>query len=692
MSLHDWQHASQALAWSVVHFVWQGMLIAVLLALWLWSTRGRSSNERYLGRCTALLAMAIAPLLTFLHYLSKGQPTQTGASPASADLGASLSGEANWLSQAASDWIAIVWAIGAGLLCLRLLGGCWQVLRLRRRFRGIDLSPAWQTRFRGMCQRFGVRATARVVESASVAVPTVIGCFKPVVLLPARIFTGLSEEQIEALVAHELAHIARYDYLVNIAQSVVEALLFYHPAVWWVSQGIRVEREYCCDDRAIATTHDGLSYARALTALEGWRGGQLQLGVSTLGGSLMHRIQRLVGQSADPRPSRRPMHALGTLVVFASLGASAFGLARFTGPESSHDCQCCCHHQDRALRDVQVQRDDYVVELRNLERTYRELSERQPRVENVDRLRLIEELESRADALQTDLRDLEAQRRAVEVRDYQEQANRQTAELLRADVERLETRVQRIRSDAGVSPDDPFGQEVTGRRGSVERRLRANTNRTFVVDPSVEYTKQGAIYAELDAVAAEDPKDVTLRRYVVDSQVQDVYLDRKEAANVLVERANLARRPAVRGGRRYVPGSSVEAEVREDPRSQVRTREPGVIEVMLSPFDEDGSKSPRRDVYVVEDLATNRVIEVQDVQKLDRSLDLGEYEIQLLPKLNVDGTQVEIDTQLRTPVLLPGVYEIRHRGSSSTEDAPQLPVLLKVRSKATDSKAGNELH
>jgi len=127
-----------------------------------------------------------------------------------------------------------------------------------------------------------------------VEVPTVIGWLRPVILLPASALTGLSAEQLEALLAHELAHIRRYDYLINLLQTTIETLFFYHPAVWWVSAQVRQEREHCCDDLPVAACGDVLTYARALTALEQLRGSEPQLAVAASGGSLLVRIQRLL--------------------------------------------------------------------------------------------------------------------------------------------------------------------------------------------------------------------------------------------------------------------------------------------------------------------------------------------------------------------------------------------------------------
>jgi peptidoglycan/xylan/chitin deacetylase (PgdA/CDA1 family) len=156
----------------------------------------------------------------------------------------------------------------------------------------------WQETLARLSGQLRVSRPVRLCVSALVEVPAVIGWLRPVILVPASALTGLSAPQLEALLAHELAHIRRHDYLVNLLQSVVETLLFYHPAVWWLSGRVRIEREHACDDLAVRTTGDVLVYARALTTLETLRGQKVNarstLAVAANGGSLMQRIQRLI--------------------------------------------------------------------------------------------------------------------------------------------------------------------------------------------------------------------------------------------------------------------------------------------------------------------------------------------------------------------------------------------------------------
>jgi uncharacterized protein (TIGR03435 family) len=162
-----------------------------------------------------------------------------------------------------------------------------------------------------------------LLVSALVQVPTVVGWLRPVVLVPVGALGGLPAAHLEALLLHELAHIRRHDYLINILQSVAESLLFYHPAVWWVSGHIRAEREQCCDDVAVSISGDAITYARALAQLESYRPAHLSAAIAANGGSLANRIARLLGQS---RPAVRTGLEPGVITVAGLLVVAAYGL------------------------------------------------------------------------------------------------------------------------------------------------------------------------------------------------------------------------------------------------------------------------------------------------------------------------------------------------------------------------------
>jgi soluble lytic murein transglycosylase-like protein len=185
--------------------------------------------------------------------------------------------------------------------------------------RGSDLPASFQTVAARIARQLGVDRAVRVLSSIDVDVPVALGFLRPVVLLPAALALGLPTPAVEALLAHELAHVRRHDLVVNVVQSVVEALLFYHPAVWWVSSCLRAEREHCCDDAVVALTGDALGYARALVSLETTR--TAALGVAANGGSLMARITRMVQD--PPAPRARRVGITQTLAVAAALLAGA---------------------------------------------------------------------------------------------------------------------------------------------------------------------------------------------------------------------------------------------------------------------------------------------------------------------------------------------------------------------------------
>ena len=159
----------------------------------------------------------------------------------------------------------------------------------------------------------GLARAIRIVELPGVDVPLVVGCLRPIVVLPIAAMAQLTAAQVEAILAHELAHVRRHDYLVNLMQTLAETLLFYHPAVWWLSARIRDEREHCCDDVAVAVCGDAAGYAAALTELESWRTGELSLAAAATGGSLLNRVR----QNSPRRDFGRLAHVLLTFGLVA---------------------------------------------------------------------------------------------------------------------------------------------------------------------------------------------------------------------------------------------------------------------------------------------------------------------------------------------------------------------------------------
>ncbi len=364
------------LGWALLHFIWQGFLIAALTANLMWLIRRRAAAVRYLVACAAMLWMLACPIVTTAVIVMSNQgkhtlfSTTTGAAVAPTEAQPQVpssflwsEGLTGWISQEMS-WIVSMWLAGVLLLSLRIVFGYVSAQRLMvRGTRPVEWR--WQETLQILCARLGVMRPVRLLESAMVQVPTAIGWLRPVILLPACALIGLSPQQLEAVIAHELAHIRRHDYLVNILQRMIETLLFYHPAVWWLSRKVRIEREYCCDDLAVAACGNALLYARALAEMEEMRA-EPQLAIAANGGQLFDRIRRLVG-IPEPRSNglTGSLAGLIALLTIVALVASSRSLASASFSSSSG-----WQHVEAllaALKDEDIQvRDDAITELGKL--------------------------------------------------------------------------------------------------------------------------------------------------------------------------------------------------------------------------------------------------------------------------------------------------------------------------------------
>ena len=306
--LHAGRPLWTQLGLALAHFVWQGAAIAIVLGVVLRLLRDRSASLRYAACAAAMLLMLLSPVTTVLYmrthpptFLAAHQsprapnPRRAGPSPApvspeisstfplapapaSPGIGQAsplapitappqtpaLADPATFalpgvLSLAAMLWAAIVLALGA-----RLIAGHAHLRRLRLSSADHPLPPTLDAPIRHLHDSLGLLRRVSILASTRIAQPIAFGLLKPIVLLPVAVLTQCPPQQIEAIIAHELAHIRRYDLWINLAQRVVETLLFYHPAVWWVSRAMRAERELCCDDLAIAATGRRADYAEAL--------------------------------------------------------------------------------------------------------------------------------------------------------------------------------------------------------------------------------------------------------------------------------------------------------------------------------------------------------------------------------------------------------------------------------------------
>ena len=322
--------------WTLLHFMWQGTLLGLAVAGILWLCRRRSANARYAVASGGLVALMAAPVVTAVVLWQAAravEPFRRTDRPAARELANGSTGSQALIARdsleavrgrlaAALPGVVAVWLAGVSLLLVRMGGGVWRVHRLHEAGLAAPASR-WQEVAARLAERLGLLDAVRVVESRLVGTPTVVGWMRPIVLLPVAALANLTPAQVEAILAHELVHIHRHDYLVNLLQSLGETVLFYHPAVWWVSGRIRAEREDRCDDVALVICDDRVGYASALTALEEWRDREAAPVVAATDGPLDGRVRRILGRPSEPRP-RSGRHAAVwalALAVCAGIGA-----------------------------------------------------------------------------------------------------------------------------------------------------------------------------------------------------------------------------------------------------------------------------------------------------------------------------------------------------------------------------------
>jgi beta-lactamase regulating signal transducer with metallopeptidase domain len=301
--MNPWMHVA---GWTLIHFVWQGALLALAAAVALRLSRYRPPSVRYAIACVALAAMLVSPVIT-AHTLTAPSSvlshavTQTPTAPmASTRIGKIVLAQGGDVTDPGSARVDSVlpglvwgWLTGVTLLLIRLGGAWWWVRRLRLAS-FTEPGSRWQAAVNQMASRLGLDVGIRVVDSALVDTPTLIGWLRPIILVPIAALTNLTPAQVDAILAHELAHVRRHDYAINLLQRLAEALLFYHPAVWWLSGRIRAEREQCCDEVAVRLCGDPAGYAAALAELESWRAGEAGMALAATDGALLRRLHLIL--------------------------------------------------------------------------------------------------------------------------------------------------------------------------------------------------------------------------------------------------------------------------------------------------------------------------------------------------------------------------------------------------------------
>jgi len=324
-------HLLDSLGWAILHSLWQGGVAFLVIVVWRLVLRGHSPALRHAGQYAALIGCLIAFFWTFSTYLGLSQTGIEGGATLSNQVAdetprlltgliapfdpSALAAQTGLDISRLTSILACLWVLGFIVMSLRYTFAYGKAQQLRTL--GIKSpSQIWTHRFTTLAKNAGVTKHIQFLISSNVDGPMTLGFFKPVVLVPVGFLTSLPVNQVEAVLLHELAHIRRYDYALNLIQTAVKTVLFFHPAIHIISRWADQDREQACDDLAVQQGRDPLALVRGLAALRLQNQPSLSLAATGDGQDtpLMARLARLAGQ----RPNRgRPEHLL--MSIFSAL-------------------------------------------------------------------------------------------------------------------------------------------------------------------------------------------------------------------------------------------------------------------------------------------------------------------------------------------------------------------------------------
>ena len=294
-----------AIGWTLIHSIWQGALIAIVMSVLFMGIKDKSAKLRYLGANMALLLVLILAVLTFVDLYQSVTPEESliFISQSIVDGGAIIQIENETAALNVSSFIngnigliTGAWILGFLFFGIKLIGGLAHIEFLKRS--KLEIPFIWKEKLNALKGKINYEKEIELALSSAVSVPVVLGALKPIILLPIGMINKMNPEEVESILAHELSHIVRQDYLFNVIQSVVESLLYFNPGVWWISAVLRSERENCCDDLAIEMCGDSVTYARALVGVEEFyhKTPTLAMGLFKEKKSLLKRVKRILKQ------------------------------------------------------------------------------------------------------------------------------------------------------------------------------------------------------------------------------------------------------------------------------------------------------------------------------------------------------------------------------------------------------------
>ena len=349
-----------ALGWTVVHSLWQALIISILTGVALIILQKKASQFRYVLANIGLWSVLLAAIVTFFMYydisktasdlvfvpdnlevtvspnVSLNNSVLTESVSNKNNAGFSWEGMKNYCNRN-MYFIVSLWFMGVVVFLLRILGSISYVYYLRNRL-NFPTEEYWQDVLNSMRKKTNVTKYIDLVESALVRSPIVIGHLKPMILFPIGAINRLNTNEVEAILAHELAHVMRHDYFFNILQSVIEALFYFHPAVWWLSSQIRTERENCCDDIAISLCGNAVTYAKSLVSVQEMAYFAPQMAMAFAGTDrkkhLLMRVQRVLNQPKSKVNSMEKIAA--TCILLVVMAGFAFSSNPFGKPSDNN--------------------------------------------------------------------------------------------------------------------------------------------------------------------------------------------------------------------------------------------------------------------------------------------------------------------------------------------------------------------
>ncbi len=550
----DTAELSRIVGTTFLHFLWQGTLVAAIVAVTLELLRRSSASARYAVAVFGLFVVAAAPVVTalWLGILDASVSTPVAASSAGvAPLEAVR--ETPWILAA----LAAFWGIGATLFWLRFTAQWLYTIRLR--MAALSEAPALaESIVREFVERSGIRRSVRVFESGLACVPVVVGWLRPVILLPASAVRALSPEELRAVMLHELAHIRRHDGLINLVQAIVESTLFFHPAVWWISHRIRTEREYCCDDLVAGRRAEAVTYARALFLLDSLSSREAEpMTIGSTGGPLMQRISRITGQDLPAR--RRAIAWMAPILVAAAAVTTfaAFRPATACPPDKEAEAAELTmreRDEERAARDLRVAQ-----------------AMQQPRrAQEADaRAAEIAELEAAREQMRKRLAEVEARLEAMRAGREAHRAHRQYDEWRRDAGNARQAELRARYEEERARHEEQRRQQVDAERRSFEEaeaRYEEQRQRELEADRRRHDDRRAREHAEHEARRRQAEED---RMRYLEQRQRELEADRRRTSEEILARSR-AEADAVRARGRAEADRAAEEAARVEAENHYR--------------------------------------------------------------------------------------------------------------------------